>query len=109
MYKKPLDSKVVLKVNDRLICFSESNSNNMKLNKKIKTPNEIAITKFLTKKYEITPKMILNKNMKGRGNDLFSVVGVDKDSIYLLVSYNDSAFYSIDSLKQYGQTYRKGF
>ena len=81
IYKKPLESKVVLKVNVRLICLFESNSNSMKLKKKIKTLNEIAIVKFLTKKNEITPKMALNKNMNGSGNDLFSGVDVDKDSI----------------------------
>jgi len=75
-------------VNVRLICLVESNSNNMKLKKKIKTLkeigitkslNEIVFTKFLIKKNEITPKMALNKNMNGSGNDLFSGVGVDKD------------------------------
>jgi hypothetical protein len=72
---------VVLKVNVRLICLFESNSNNMKLKRKIKTLNEIAIMKFLIKKNEITPKMALNKSMNGRGNDLFSGKGFDKDSI----------------------------
>lgn len=81
MYKKPLESKVVLKVNVRLICLFDSNSNNMILKKKIKTPNKIAIVKFLIKKNEITPKMALNKNMNGSDNDLFSGVDVDKDSI----------------------------
>jgi hypothetical protein len=89
MYKKPLESKVVFKVNVRLICLSESNSNNMKLKKKIKTLNEIGITKLLNeigstkliKNNETTPNIALNKNMNGSGNDLFSGVGVDKDSI----------------------------
>ena len=81
IYKKPLESKVVLKVNVRLICLFESNSNSMKLKKKIKTLNEIAIVKFLTKKNEITPKMALNKNMNNSGNDLFSGADVDNDSI----------------------------
>jgi hypothetical protein len=89
IYKKPLESKVVLRVNVRLICLFESNSNNIKLKKKIKTPNEIGITKLLNeigltkliKSNEITPNIALNKNMNGSGNDLFSEVGVDKDSI----------------------------
>ena len=108
MYKKPLESKVVLKVKVRLICLFESKSNNMKSKRKIKTLNEIAITKFFIKKNEITPKIPLNINLNGNDIDLFSGVDVDKDSIYLLVIYNDSAFYSIDSLKQYSQTYRQG-
>ena len=53
--------------------------------------------------------MALNKNMNPSDNDLFSGVDVDKDPIYLLVIYSNSAFYSIDSLKQYSQTYRQGF
>jgi hypothetical protein len=74
-------------VNVRLICLSENNSNNMKLKKKIKTLNEIGITKSANligisiKKSEITPNMALNRNMNGSGNDLFSGVDVDKDSI----------------------------
>jgi hypothetical protein len=90
MYKKPLESKVVLRANVRLICLFESNSNNMKLKKKIKTLNEIgstkvfneiALTKFIIKKNDNTPNMALNINRNGSGNDLFSGVGVDKDSI----------------------------
>ena len=46
IYKTPLESKVVLRVNVRIICLFESNSNNIKIKKKIKTPNEIGITKW---------------------------------------------------------------
>jgi hypothetical protein len=89
MYKKPFESKVVLKLKVRLICLFESNSNNIKLKKKIKKPNEIGITESLLvnltasvlKKYDITPKMPLNKMMNDSGNDLFSGPDVDKDSI----------------------------
>jgi hypothetical protein len=87
IYKKTLESKVVLKVNVRLNCLFESNNSKIKLKRKTKTLNEIRFAKSVVgigikiKKNVITPKMTLNENMNGSDSDLFSGLDVDKDSI----------------------------